>query len=297
VNVLVTGGTGFVGTKIVHALRAREHDVRALVRSPQRASTLEAWGCDLVEGDVTDAASLKAAVDGVDCVVHLVAIIKGSRAEFERVMEAGTEALVAAAKRAGVRRLVLMSALGTSETNSELVPYFHAKWAMEQTVEASAVEHVIFRPSFVFGADGGVLPTFVRQVRWSPVTPIVGAGEGRIQPIWVDDVAAFFAEAVDSGAAGGRTFELGGPDVVTWNELYARIKKSLHARRPTLHVPVSAMRLAATLTDWLPVAPITRDQLTMLVAGGDQVCDMAPALEAFSVNPIGLDEQIRRAAS
>ncbi len=140
-----------------------------------------------------------------------------------------------------------------------------------------------------------MLPTFVRQVRWSPVTPVVGAGEGRIQPIWVDDVAAFFAEAVDSGAAGGRTFELGGPDAVTWNELYARIKEALRARRATVHVPVSAMRLAATLTDWLPIAPVTRDQLTMLVDGGDQVCDMKPALETFAVHPIGLDEQIRRA--
>ena len=105
-----------------------------------------------------------------------------------------------------------MSALGVSAESRNLVPYYGAKWEMEQAVQGSGLEYVIFRPSFVFGRDGGVLPTFVRQVRWSPVTPVVGDGERRLQPIWVDDVAAYFAKAVDLGAAANRTFELGGPD-------------------------------------------------------------------------------------
>ena len=197
-KILVTGGYGFVGPKIVHALRARDHDVRALVRDRGKAKTLESWGCELVDGDVTEPESIRRAAEGVECVVHLVAMIKGSPEEFERVMAQGTRDLIAAAEAAGARRFVLMSALGTSEENRELVPYYRAKWDMEQAVQASALEHVIFRPSFVFGSDGGVLPMFVRQVRWSPVTPVVGPGEGRLQPIWVDDVAAFFAEGVDS---------------------------------------------------------------------------------------------------
>jgi len=296
-TVLVTGGTGFVGTRIVHALRTRELAVRALVRDLGQGTTLEAWGCELVQGDVTDEESLRRAVDGVDAVVHLVAIIKGKPADFQRVMEDGTAALVRSAETAGVRRFVLMSALGTSEANRELVPYFHAKWEMEQALAAASVEPVVFRPSFVFGADGGVLPTFVRQVRWSPVTPIVGSGEGRLQPIWVDDVAAFFASAVDRDGVQGTTFELGGPDPLTWNELYARIRGALGARRATVHMPVSVMRAGAMLTDRLPGAPITRDQLTMLVDGGDQICDISPAVGAFEIHPIGVDEQIRRAVS
>lgn len=295
-KILVTGGYGFVGPKIVHALRARNHDVRALVRDRGRAKTLESWGCELVEGDATDPQSLRAAANGVECVVHLVAIIKGSSEQFERVMAQGTRDLVAAAQAGGARRLVLMSALGTSEKNRDLVPYYRAKWDMEQAVLASPLEHVIFRPSFVFGSDGGVLPMFVRQVRWSPVTPVVGPGTGRIQPIWVDDVAAFFAESVSAPAAAGQTFELGGPDAVTWNELFERIRKALSKRRSTVHLPVGLMHVGATLTDWLPFAPITRDQLKMLVEGGDQVCDPTPAIEALGVTPIGLDEQLRRAA-
>lgn len=294
-KVLVTGGTGFVGTGVVHAIRARGHDVRALVRDPSGAGRLVTWGCELAPGDVTDADSLRRAAEGMDAVVHLVAIIKGRPADFERVMEQGTRELLAAAEAGGARRVVLMSALGTSEANRDLVPYYRAKWEMERAVQAAGIEHVIFRPSFVFGSDGGVLPTFIRQVRWSPVTPVVGDGEGRLQPIWVDDVASFFAEALELPAAAGRTFELGGPDAVTWNELYGRIRATLGARRATLHVPVSLMRAAAAATDRLPGAPITRDQLTMLVEGGDQTCDMGPARETFDVTPIDLDTQIRRA--
>lgn len=295
-KVLVTGGTGFVGPKVVHALRAREHDVRALVRDPGRAGRLESWGCEIVEGDLTNVESLRRAAAGVDAVVHLVAIIHGRAEDFRRVMEQGTRDLLAAASAADVRRFVLMSALGTSEENRDLVPYFHAKWEMEQAVRAGGIEHVVLRPSFVFGRDGGILPMLVRQVRWSPVTPVVGDGTQRLQPIWVEDVAEVFARAVEQPAATGGTFELGGPDAVSWNELYGRIRTVLGARRATLHLPVGLVRAGATVAERLPGAPITRDQLTMLVEGGDQVCDPGPAQEAFGVRPIGLDEQIRRAA-
>src|SRR5206468_8723794 len=138
------------------------------------AELLAAWGCELAQGDMTDAASLRRAVEGCEVVVHLVAIRQGREELFRRVMEQGTRDLVAAAKEAGVRRFVLMSALGTSEETKDLVPYYHAKWEMEATVKASGLEHVIFRPSFVFGRDGGALPLFIRQVRWSLVTPVVG---------------------------------------------------------------------------------------------------------------------------
>jgi uncharacterized protein YbjT (DUF2867 family) len=292
--ILVTGGTGFIGPKVVHALRAEDRDVRCLVRKPSKAGTLKSWGCELVEGDVTDAGSLRAAVEGCDAVVHLVSIIMGRRSDFQRVMIEGTQNLVAAAAAAGIRRFVLMSALGVSEQTRTLVPYYGSKWEMEQTVQASGLEHVVFRPSFVFGRDGGSLPLFVKQVRWSPVTPVIGSGKRRLQPIWVEDVAAFFAAAIDLPAAANRTYELGGPDRVTWNELYERIARTLGKRRTRMHVPVSVARAGAAVVERLPKAPLTRDQLTMLEAG-DNVCDAAPARAAFGVEPIGLDEQLRRA--
>ncbi len=293
--ILVTGATGFVGPKVAHALRARDLPVRCLVRDRRRGATLESWGCELVEGDVTDRASLERAVAGCDVVVHLVAIITGRPEEFERVMAQGTRDLVAISRGAGVQRFVLMSALGVNEETKDLVPYFKAKWDMEHDVKSSGLEHVIFRPSFIFGRGGGVLPTFVKLARYAPVTPIIGPGTQRIQPIWVEDVAAYFAKAVDLPPAANRTFELGGPEAVTWNEFWERLKKALGKRRPSVHVPLGLMRIQAGLIERLPGAPITRDQLKMLAAG-DNTCDMGPALETFELPVIPLDEQLRRAA-
>ena len=295
-TVLVTGPTGFVGPHVVHALRARELPVRALVRDRRRGARLATWGAELAEGDVTDPATLRAALAGVDTVVHLVSIIKGSPADFERAMAQGTRNLVAAAQEAGVRRIVLASALGLDERTKDAVPYFAAKWEMERAVTESGLEHVIFRPSFVFGKDGGALPTFVRLARFAPVTPIVGPGTQRLQPIWVEDVAEYFAHALDLPEAAGRTFEIGGPDAPTWNEFWDRLKRVLGSRRPSLHVPFGVMRIQAALTEKLPGAPVTRDQLTMLQLG-DNVVVSPDAVETFKLPLVPLDEQLRRAAS
>ena len=293
-TVLVTGGTGFVGPHVVHALRARETPVRALVRDPARASRLAAWGVDLAVGDVTDPASLRAACEGVDAIVHLVAIIRGRPVDFERVMVDGTRNVVAAAQEAGVRRFVLSSALGVNERSKDAVPYFAAKWQMEHAVRESGLEHVIFRPSFVFGRDGGVLPTFIRLARLAPVTPIVGPGRQRLQPIWIEDLAEYYSLALTEQAASNRTFELGGPDAVSWNEFWERLKGVLGVRRPSVHVPFGAMRVQATLTERLPGAPVTRDQLTMLELGDNVVTDPS-AVETFKLPLVSLDEQLRRA--
>ena len=297
--ILLTGGTGFVGGYVAHALRSEDREVRCLVRSASgaKAARLTAWGCSLVDGDVTDAASLRRAVEGCDAVVHLVAIRQGTRTQFRRIMEEGTQSLVAAAGDAGVRRFVHMSALGTSEETKDLVPYYHAKWEQEQTVRSSGLDYVIFRPSFVFARDGGILPTFRRLARLAPVTPITGAGTQRIQPIWVDDVAAYFAAAIDKPEATNRLFELGGPDVVTWNELWERLKRALGVRRPSFHVPMRVMRANALVTERLPGnIPLTRDLLTML-EHGDNVASNDDAVRTFGLPLVPLDEQLRRAAA
>jgi len=245
---------------------------------------------------MTDPGSLRAAVEGCEAVVHLVAIRQGREEQFRRVMEQGTRDLVAAAQAAGVRRFVLMSALGTSEATKDLVPYYHAKWEAEQSVAGSGLEHVIFRPSFIFGRDGGILPTFRRLAKVAPVTPVIGSGEQRIQPIWIDDVAAYFAAGLEKPEAAGRIFELGGPDAVTWNEFWSRFKQALGTRRPTVHVPIGLMRANALLTERLPGnIPLTRDLLTML-EHGDNVATNDDAVRTFGIPLVPLDEQLRRVA-
>ena len=261
--------------------------------TPRAASRLE--GVELVAGDVTDPASLRAALDGADTVVHLVAIRQGAPEQFQRVMIDGTRNLLAAAKEAGVRRFVHMSALGTSAETKDLVPYYGAKWATEQEVKASGLEYVIFRPSFVFGTDGGILPTFAKIAKLAPVTPITGSGRQRIQPIWVDDVGSYFSKAVDNEAAANRTFELGGPEAVSWNEFWTRLKRARGSNRPSVHIPMSVMKLNALVTERLPGnIPLTRDLLKMLDAGDNVVTDTS-AVAVFGLPLVPLDEQLRRA--
>lgn len=294
--ILSTGATGFVGPHVVHALRAEGRPLRALVRDGADAGRLHAWGCETVVGEMTDAASLRRAVEGCDTVVHLVAILTGKQGDFDRVMSQGTRDLVAAATDAGVRRFVLMSALGTDERTKDLVPYYGAKWEMEQAVKESGLEHVIFRPSFVFGPDGGILPTFTKLAKLTPVTPIVGSGRQRIQPIWADDVAKYFAEAVDRDDAVGYVFELGGPDIVSWNEFWERLKRVRGIRRPSFHVPIGLMKVNALITERLPGhIPLTRDLLKML-EHGDNVVSGHEAVRIFALPLVPLDDQLRRAA-
>jgi NADH dehydrogenase len=238
---------------------------------------------------------LLAAIKGCTHVVHLVAIINGRPEQFHEVMTVGTQNLLGAAKAEGVQRFVLMSALGTDEGTKDLVPYYHAKWEEEQAVKGSGLEHVIFRPSFIFARDGGILPTFRKLAKMTPVTPIIGSGKQKIQPIWIDDVAAYFAAALDKPEARNHTFELGGPDAVTWNEFWQRLKGALGQRRPSVHVPVGLMRINALVTERLPGnIPLTRDLLTML-EHGDNVVRNDDAVQTFQLPLVPFDEQLRRA--
>jgi NADH dehydrogenase len=234
-------------------------------------------------------------MDGCTHVIHLVAIIRGGAGDFQRVMTQGTIDLVAAAREGGSERFVLMSALGTHEPSPGDVPYYAAKWAEEQAVATAGVEHVIFRPSFVFGRGGGALPTFMKQVRYSPVVTVIGAGLQRSQPIWIDDVAGYVSRALDAPEAANRTFELGGPDVVDWNQLYTLIAKVLGKRRRLVHVPIPLARTGAQLTQWLPHAPLSVDQVTML-QGTDNVVSNTDAADTFRLPLVPLEEQIRRCA-
>jgi uncharacterized protein YbjT (DUF2867 family) len=292
VKILVTGATGFVGPSVVQRLVDDGHIVRVLEHTAGSSTALPSQ--EAVEGSMTDASSLRAAAEGQDAVVHLVAIITGKPDEFRSVMEQGTRDLLEASRVAGVQRFVLMSALGTTEETKDFVPYYAAKWRMEQDVKASGLEHVIFRPSFIFGAEGGALGQFKKIAKLAPVTPIVGPGTQRIQPIWVEDVAAYFAAGIEKPEAANRTFELGGPDTVTWNEFWSRLKQAQGSRRPSIHLPFGLMRAQAAVLEKLPKPPVTRDQLKMLAAG-DNVVSNSDAVDTFGLPLIPLDEQLRRA--
>jgi len=292
--ILVTGGSGFVGGHVVRALVGAGVRVRVLVRDARGAARLDGVNCEIARGDMTDVASLRAAVEGCTAVVHLVAILHGKPRDFDRVMISGTASLLEAAKGAGVARFVQMSALGTSELTKDTVPYYRAKWVMEEAVRASGLGHAILRPSFVFAGDGGALAQFARIARLAPVTPVIGSGNQRLQPIWADDLA----RAVVLAAKSDRDLlvELGGPDVVDWNELWSQLKAAIGTRRPTMHLPFWLMRPPALILERLPSPPVTRDQLRMLQVGDNVVSDGGASMEALGLGElVRLQEQLRLA--
>jgi uncharacterized protein YbjT (DUF2867 family) len=288
-DVIVTGGTGYVGHHVVTRLLEAGDRVIALARHPDRVRDL---ACDVVAGDVADPASLTGAIPAGVAIVHLVAIIRPSGAQtFERVIAEGTRNLVAAARAAGAARIVYVSAIGARADGP--TPYFRAKWAAEEAVRGSGLPYVILRPSFVFGPDDEVFNTFARMLRRAPVLPVMGDGRYEIQPVAVWDLAAAVAKAVRPGPWDGREYDLVGPQAMSFNAAMQALMTASGRRRPLLHIPLAAARLQASLLPKVTAkAPISRDQLTMLLEGSTG--DPGPLTRDFGITPTGFAEGLAR---
>jgi NADH dehydrogenase len=284
-KVFLTGGTGFVGRKMLKRLLDNGHLVRALVRSmPQPpAGVALARSVGYVRGDVVTGAGLDKAMQGCDAAIHLVGIIveKGSNT-FEAVHHLGTRNVVQAAKRNGIKRFVQMSALGVCENG--VAAYQRSKWKGEEEVRRSGISYCILRPSLIFGPGDGFVTQMMETMKKAPFfRPVPGDGSPKFRPIFVDDVTFCFARALTEAAATGQTVELGGADELTLNEVLAEIARCAGVRKPAVHIPMPLMFLGATLAGILPNPPVTPDQLRMLREGS--TCDIAPMKQIFGVTP------------
>lgn len=220
-QILVFGGTGFIGTHLCRELHDRGHEVTAVSRSGGRNGLPE--GVEAATGDVTEYGSIEEALEGKDAVVNLVALSpllrpRGGDESHYRVHRDGTENIVNAAEEHGVTRLIQLSALG-ADPNGETA-YIRSKGQAESIVRKSELEWVILRPSVVFG-DGGEFIPYTKQLALPYLTPLPGGGRTRFQPIWIGDLVPMIADAVDDtdDAHTGGVYELGGPDVLTLAEI------------------------------------------------------------------------------
>lgn len=284
-SVAITGATGFVGRHILPRLLLEGYHVRALVRDPARLVVSDAK-LQAVRGDLFDEKVLEELVEGAEAVIHLVGIIMeipGKGQTFERVHTLGTKNLLAAAKRAGVKHWVHMSALGSRP--DAVSRYHQTKWAAEEAVRASGLPFTIFRPSLIHGPDG----EFMKMVKdfWCglvpPFVPYFGKEQtaGRLQPVWVEDVARCFVEALKNRQTVGETYPLGGPEEFTWPGLYLTCKKHLPKARnkKVVGVPVFVAKLMARL----PGAPFNLDQVIM--SQEDNTCQIGKMREHFGFEP------------
>jgi uncharacterized protein YbjT (DUF2867 family) len=288
-KVLVTGSTGFVGGEIARQLHLANHPFRALVRNPKMAAAgeLSAWHkAEIYTGDILDPPTIAKAMVGIDAVIHLVGIISEvGRCTFENIHARGTENVVAAARQAGVRRFVQMSALGT---RPEAISRYHqSKWAGEECVRRSGLEATVFRPSLIYGPRDQFVNLFARMIRLSPVVPVIGNRASRFQPVSVAAVGQAFVGALTKPGSIGKSYDLCGPDTLTMEGIVDEIMKAMGRRRWKMRVPRGLARLQATLLEWFfprvlrRAPPLNRDQLIML--NEDNVGNARPANEMFDL--------------
>ena len=290
--IAVTGASGFVGRHITALLARRGHQVRALVRRDGRGGAAAALPAERTPGDLADPAALAAFTRGADVIIHLVGIIvEAGAATFEAVHVEGTRRLLTAARAAGVRRFVHMSAVGTRDEPGA-TRYHRTKWRAEELVRSSGLSHAIFRPSIISGPESPPIRTLARLHRWSPLVPVFGDGRFPMQPVWIEDVALAFALAAERPTLGG-VFELGGPASLTYEEFVRAIGRAAGHPRPLVHVPLAVARAAAAALGVMgPLAPLTRDQLQMLVEGS---ATPANALEStFGIRALPFEEGLAR---
>ena len=288
-TTFLTGGTGFLGARVIAALGDAGR-VRALSRAPRPASP----GLEWIQGDVGSAAAYRDALRGTDVVVHAAAATGRVRAaDHQRVNVDGTHALLAAARDAGVRRFVFVSSIAVKFADLSRYPYGRAKAAAERAVRESGLDWTIVRPTIITGPCAPVLAG-LRRLAGLPVVPVFGPGRARVQPIWVDDVAALVARLATSGGAARTVVEAGGPDVVTIEGLLLAIRKHLgRSRGRVVHLPLGPLQAALATVERVADGhlPLTAGQLCTFQFDG--VADAHP-LWASLPDRLPLADQLLR---
>jgi uncharacterized protein YbjT (DUF2867 family) len=284
-STLITlfGGSGFVGRYVVQALAQQGYRLRIAVRNPHLAAFLKPLGglgqIQLVRAHITHAQSVAAACQGAWGVINLVGILQETGAQtFDSLQAQGAARVAQAASLAGAKRFIHVSALGADLDAASA--YARSKAQGEAGVRAAFSNATLLRPSLIFGPEDRFFNRFAQIAKLAPFMPVI-CGKSRFQPVYVQDVANAIAACLEKDAHQGQLYALGGPRVYTFQELLAYILHETQYNKPLIAVPTALARLMAGATGWLPNAPLTVDQLSMLEQ--DNVVEGAPARSGFEV--------------
>jgi NADH dehydrogenase len=269
-RIFIAGGTGFVGTYLVEALRESGHQLRLLVH---RRGSGVARDIDQVEGDVTRLESFEQALIGCDAVINLVGIIREFPSRgitFERLHVQATANMLAATSQAGIRRFLQMSALGTRP--DAVSRYHETKFRAEELVRSSGLDSTILRPSLIYGPGDAFINMLAGQLRLAPIMPVIGSGTYRLQPIHAGDVARCFALALELPETIGGCYGVCGNNRLSYVELLDAVAHAMGKPEPLkLRVPLGLMKVIIPVMQRIPQFPITMDQLQMLIE--ENICD------------------------
>lgn len=293
--VTVFGGSGFVGAQAVRALARRGWRVRVAVRKPTTANEILTLGdvgqIQLMRCDIADPGDVARAVAGADVVVNLVGMLfENGKRSFQALHVDAARGAAEAARAAGARRFVQVSALGAAPDSPSA--YGRSKAAGEAAVRAVYPDAVILRPSIVFGAGDDFLNRFASMAVLAPALPLIGGGRTRLQPVYVGDVAEAIARAAVEPGAAGRVFELGGPAVMTFEEVLKVVLRETNRRRGLVPLPFPVARAIGSAMQMTALfglrPPLTRDQVLMLERD-NVVSEGAEGLAELGLQPTGLD--------
>jgi uncharacterized protein YbjT (DUF2867 family) len=285
--VTLAGGSGFIGRAIARRLIAGGGiKVRVLTRNPESArARLDILGVEFVAADIAQPASLKDALAGATAIVDAIQFdgypVENPRRglTFERIDYGGTVALIEAAKQVGVGQFIYISGAAADENSTH--PAFRAKGRAERAIRESGLTYTIFRPSLVYGPEDKVVYGLARAIRFAPIFGVPGTGRQKVQPVLVDDLAACVMLAV-SGRGRNGTYDVGGPDLMTFDEMMRIIMDASGHRRPLFHIPENIMRGIGGMLEKLPKPPLSRDAVTFVTA--DNACDIKPLVAEFGIN-------------
>ncbi len=297
-KILVTGGTGLIGSAAVRALHCHGHTVRVLARHAGRGESRWPPGVDGWAGDVSNEESIRGVADGCDVVLHIAGIAteRPPARTFQSVNVDGTRYVVLEAERAGVRRVVYVSSLGAERGSSA---YHRSKCAAEDVVRAFSRESVVLRPSAVYGPGDENLSVLLRMIRTLPMIPTIGDGEQPFQPIWHEDLAEALAQAIARADVAGQVLEIAGPERTSQNDLTARLRaitgrSPVQAPLPELFAEWGIRALDAIGVD----VGFSEDQLAMLREGNFIEAGRPNALvDVFAIAPTMLDAGLQRLAN
>jgi NADH dehydrogenase len=289
--ITVYGGSGFLGRHLVRALAQRHYRIRVAVRRPELTGHLQPLGrvgqIHAVQANIRNAASVAAAARDAHVLINLVGILfERGRQRFDAVHAAGAEQVALAAHAHGAR-LVHVSAIGADEASPS--QYARSKAKAERLVLAAQPTATIMRPSILFGPEDDFFNRFAALARISPALPLIGGGKTKFQPVFVGDVAAAIAEAVDGNARPGTIYELGGPDVRTFKELMQFVLKTIERKRLLVPLPFFVAKLKAAFLQFMPKPMLTPDQVELLRA--DNVVSEAARNEGRTLQGLGIEPE------
>jgi uncharacterized protein YbjT (DUF2867 family) len=293
--IVVTGADGFVGRHIVARLAAEGERPRAMVRGPERARrVLPANGVELMQGDTTRPETLDVVLDGAETIIHCAFVVanrkQGPGVSYYATNVRGTKNLVAAAKRAGVRRIVVMGGLGTKPSRRDA--YLQGRYEADEAVRHGGLAWSILGPSVQFGPGSPFIVGLADLIRALPVVPMIGSGGRKFQPIWVEDVVTCTLKmAREPDRYDGRTIEVGGPEVITYAQLLDLLMRTMRTKKLKVPGPVPFARIGAGMMELaLPRPPITRAAIGLFTF--DNVTDRDAVERNFGFQPMSLRDYL-----